>query len=188
MKRLLQISLLLVPLLAVNGVKIKLKDGGVVRGKIVSENAKELIIANEYGKITIEKANIAKRYKQKSDTPSFANSTYSISKKSWPKYAFLGSLGVGIVVSTIFFDSIDPLGMILSFSTFGAMTLTFAGLDFFLYGRVPKKKNKKFNLAWQLPENDRNRVTSNYFTQLQGRYSIQRETFFTRTTLVKYYF
>jgi len=119
--------------------KIILKDGGVVRGKVVTEDKEKLVIANQYGNITIDKKNIKKRIKPKQSRASFKNSTYSIRKKSWTKYAFLGTLAGGLVISTLTFDASNSnIGLITSLS-FLTIAITFGVLDFVKYGRIPKK-------------------------------------------------
>lgn len=131
-------------LLLLSGIwaeKIKLKDGGVIRGQIVSETANELVIANEYGNITIEKKNIARRVREKSDVPSFRNSTYSLKKRSWTKYAFFGTVATGIVTTAIL---ADPGFALISALSFTGVGLTFGALDFFRYGRVAKKIRRRW--------------------------------------------
>ena len=124
--------------------KIRLKDGGVVRGKVVSENASEIVIANEYGNITIEKKNIAKRIREKSDIPSFKNSSYSFKKRSWPKYAVLGTAMVGVGTTAFLADAGYAL---LSAGGFTLVAGGFAALDYFRYGRVPKRIRRRFGYS-----------------------------------------
>lgn len=156
--------------------KIKLKDGGVVRGKVIEENATELIIANEYGNITIEKSNIKQRIKDSRDSVSFKNSRYSFKKRSWPKYAVLASIGVGIVTTAMLADTYST-GLApswISFFSFTGLTLGFAALDYFKYGRVPKRTLRKFSklqspLPWGIALQARRRTLNKATPDLAAR-------------------
>ena len=137
------VLILLIFATAISAEKIRLKDGGVVRGNVVSETATEIVIANEYGNITIEKKNIAQREREQTDIPSFSNSEYSFKKRSWPKFALLGTAATGIIVTALLADG---GGAIASGITFGVLGLGLAAADYFRYGRVPKTIGRKFGL------------------------------------------
>lgn len=153
MKNTVIILLVLIFTFSLAAEKIRLKDGGVVRGKVVSETATEIVIANEYGNITIEKKNIAARKKEKTDIPSFKNSKYSFKKRSWTKYAFFITVALGAVTTAIVADPSSPdASTNLAFYSligFGTIGLSFALLDFFRYGRVAKRIRRRFTFIDQ---------------------------------------
>lgn len=122
-------------------VKITLKDGGVVSGEIVNETDTKLVISSNYGNIEIDKADIARREDDSPDSVSFSGSEYSFKKRSWTKYAFFTTLVTGIVTTTMLADSSNSSVPLFTGIGSGITALTFAGLDYYKYGRVNSSEN-----------------------------------------------
>jgi hypothetical protein len=119
---------------------IHLKDGGTIKGKIESENPLAVTITNEFGSMEIERENIKRIVRQSTSTAAYNNSFYSFKKKSWTKFAIFGTLAGGIMTTALLADSETAAVPTWTAIGFGSAVLTFVALDFFIYGRVPRKQ------------------------------------------------
>ena len=126
-------------------VIVYLKDGGRIKGEIVTETIDTITVRNEFGDLELERLNIKRIVREGSSVLPYDKSVYSFKKKTWSKFAGFGSVAVGIIATSITADSDSRSIPIYTGVGFGVLAVTFFSLDFFMYGRIPKKRRTKFS-------------------------------------------
>jgi len=126
-------------------VTVYLKDGGKIKGELEKESAESVTISNEYGSLEVERANIKNIVLDRTTVYRYDDSVYSFKKKTWTKYAAFASIGTGLILTAVLADNSNPAIPLSTGLVFSAATLAFIGLDYFIYGRIPKTSLSRVN-------------------------------------------